>query len=316
MRDRIPCETDKMTTDSSLHRHFPCSLISARALFLLLLLLASPLAALHAQGPAKIFVASFGSDASDGSRGNPKRTFQLAHDAVAAGGQIVVLDTAGYGPVTITKSLAVTVPPGVNGFITVLGTNDGITINAAATDSVSLRGLIIEGGGAGGSGILINSAANVAVEDCTVRNFGNGIDVEGPTKLYVRRCTLRACDFAGLFMQLGDTGSVSAVASNCQFDQNRTNGVAVEDFSDFGAGNGHLDLILRKCTFSGNATGIDAFNGGARIRVDNCRITGNAKGIFFSGNVPGQIFTRGNNTLENNSAGNTAASFTGPYSAK
>jgi hypothetical protein len=283
-----------------------------------LLLLAAPLAALHAQAPSKIFVASFGSDASDGSRGNPKRTFQLAHDAVAAGGQIVVLDTAGYGPLTITKSLAVTVPPGVNGFITVLGTNNGITINAAATDSVSLRGLIIEGGGAGnGNGIRINSAANVAVEDCTVRNFATGIDVEGPGKLYLRRCTIRACDAFGLVIELLDTGSISAVASNCQFDQIRTTAVEVDDFSSFGGGNGKFDVTLRKCTISGSGTGIEAFAGGARVRVDNCRITGNNKGVFPSGGGdPGQIFTRGNNTLENNTTGNTAASFTGPYSAK
>ncbi|MBV9126632.1 MAG: hypothetical protein JO117_00960, partial [Verrucomicrobia bacterium] len=87
----------------------------------LLLLLAAaaatmlPLAtAAHAQS-TKIFVASYGNDASDGSRGSPKRNFQAAHDAVAAGGEIVVLDTAGYGALSITKSVAVTVPPGVNG---------------------------------------------------------------------------------------------------------------------------------------------------------------------------------------------------------
>jgi hypothetical protein len=39
----------------------------------------------------KIFVASFGDDANDGSRGAPKRNFQAAHNAVAANGQIVVL---------------------------------------------------------------------------------------------------------------------------------------------------------------------------------------------------------------------------------
>ena len=54
-------------------------------------LLLFPVGALHAQALSKIFVASYGNDANDGSRGNPKRDFQAAHDAVAAGGQIVVL---------------------------------------------------------------------------------------------------------------------------------------------------------------------------------------------------------------------------------
>jgi hypothetical protein len=61
---------------------------------LVLLLLATGYGTLHAQA-TKIFVASYGNDASDGSRASPKRNFQPAHDAVAAGGEIVALDTAG-----------------------------------------------------------------------------------------------------------------------------------------------------------------------------------------------------------------------------
>jgi hypothetical protein len=96
---------------------------------------------------------------------------------VAAGRQIVVLDTAGYGPLTITKSLGMTVPPGVIGFVTVLGNNHGIVINAGSTSVVSLRGLIVEGGGAAavGNGIWANSVGNLTIEDCTVRNFREGI---------------------------------------------------------------------------------------------------------------------------------------------
>ena len=44
-------------------------------------------------------------DTNDGTRGAPKRNFQPAHDALAAGGQIVVLDTAGYGALTIDRSI-------------------------------------------------------------------------------------------------------------------------------------------------------------------------------------------------------------------
>src|SRR3954469_4172564 len=91
------------------------------------LLLALPLAAAHA-APAKIFVASYGNDANSGSPTSPMRSFQAAHDAVAAGGQIVVLDTAGYGALNINKSVSVFAPPGINGFITVT-TNGGKAVN-------------------------------------------------------------------------------------------------------------------------------------------------------------------------------------------
>src|SRR4051812_26797345 len=98
-------------------------------------LILSARASLQAASP-KIFVASFGNDANSGSPASPKRGFQAAHDAVAASGQIVVLDTAGYGTLSITKSVTVTVPPGVNGFITAVGNSNGVTINTASGEIV------------------------------------------------------------------------------------------------------------------------------------------------------------------------------------
>jgi hypothetical protein len=288
---------------------------SLRLLLLLLLLrLAAPLAA-HAQAPTKVFVASYGSDANDGSRGSPKRNFQAAHTVVADGGQIVVLDTAGYGALTITKSLAITVPPGVNGFVTVTGGSSGITINAGASDSVSLRGLIIEGGGspAGGFGIIANSVGALAVEDCTVRNFQEGIFARSSTaaRVFVRRCTARNCG-DGLAASCAGSASVSFIATGCQLEQNTNTGAIASPF-----GSGNVDLTLIGCVLSGNASGVGAL-GTSLVRLDGCRITGNNKGVnlFVISGSTSQILSRGNNTLENNAAGNTAASFTGSYSAK
>jgi hypothetical protein len=268
-------------------------------------------AALPAQA-TKIFVASYGNDVNDGSRGSPKRNFQAAHDGVAAGGQIVVLDTAGYGALTITKSLSVTVPPGVNGFITVLGSSEGITINAAATDSVSLRGLIVEGGGApaGGFGIYANSVGKLAVEDCTVRNFQEGIYARSSTaaKVFVRRCTVLGCG-DGLAASCTGSTSSSVIATGCQFYQNTSTGTIATP-----AGGGTVDLTLMGCVFSGNASGVGAI-GPVVVRVDGCRITGNNKGVdlFVIGTSTSQVLSRGNNTLENNASNNA---FTGTYSAK
>src|SRR5262245_29194111 len=88
--------------------------------------------------PARVFVAAQGSDANPCTFALPCRTFQRGHDVVAAGGEIDVLDPAGYGALTITKAISIqghdfagiTVPSGT-----------GITINAGATDKISLRGL-------------------------------------------------------------------------------------------------------------------------------------------------------------------------------
>jgi len=292
--------------------------ICARILtpFLSLLLLAlGPVAALRAQA-AKIFVASYGNDANDGSRGTPERNFQAAHDAVAAGGQIVVLDTAGYGALSINKSISVTVPPGVNGFISVSGNSaSGIVINAAGTDSVTLRGLIIEGGGNGigdtGSGILANSIGNLAIEDCTVRNFSEGIYLlsTASAKIYVRHSTLRGCGY-GLDVEngSGSAASATAIASECVIDQCTIDGVVALPSSA-----GSVDLTLADCIISGNKNGLrtaGSLSTASVIRVDNCRITGNASGVVVQG---GQILSRGNNKLEKNANNNA---FPATYSAK
>src|SRR4051812_9317890 len=155
--------------------------------------------------PAKIFVASYGNDANSGSPTSPKRSFQAAHSAVANPGQIVVLDTAGYGALNITKSVAVTAPPGVNGFVSVTGTSNAIQILAAADAVVSLRGLIIEGGGsrqsAGngpGYGIYVLAVGRLTVEDCTISNFLDALPFlpsnTGAT-LTVQNTRVRNCHF-------------------------------------------------------------------------------------------------------------------------
>ena len=72
------------------------------------------LASLPAQAQrARVFVASYGSDGNPCTFGSPCKTFQRAHDAVAASGKITAIDSAGFGPLTVTKSLTITSPAGV-----------------------------------------------------------------------------------------------------------------------------------------------------------------------------------------------------------
>src|SRR5262245_53802148 len=67
------------------------------------LLSAEPVAA----QPLRVFVAAQGSDTNPCTFAAPCRTFQKAHDTVAADGEIDVLDPAGYGAVTISKSISI-----------------------------------------------------------------------------------------------------------------------------------------------------------------------------------------------------------------
>lgn len=107
----------------------------------------------------RTFVASYGFTANTAfncSLANPCRAFNEAISVTNPGGEVVILDTAGYGPMTITKSLKVIGPSGVYGGISVItpGT-DGITINAGDGDDVILRGLDVTGlGGLNGINII------------------------------------------------------------------------------------------------------------------------------------------------------------------
>jgi hypothetical protein len=108
------------------------------------------LASSAAYGSAqRTFVASTGSDASPTcSLAAPCRSFNAAIVQTSLGGEVVILDTAGYGPMTINKAITVIGPSGIYGGISVLGAGaavTGVTINAPASDTVKLRGLDIVG---------------------------------------------------------------------------------------------------------------------------------------------------------------------------
>lgn len=117
----------------------------------------------------RTFVSASGVDNSTCSLNSPCRTFAAAMSATNANGEIIVLESAGYGPVTITKSVSIIAPAGIYGAITVFSGN-GITINAPGA-TVVLRGLTINGQG-GSNGILAQHAARVRVEGCVVSNMG------------------------------------------------------------------------------------------------------------------------------------------------
>jgi hypothetical protein len=129
--------------------------------------------------PAKVFVAGQGSDSNPCTFAQPCLSFQYAHDTVAAGGVIDVLSPADYGVVTITKAISIQ----GHGFVGLAVTSGaGITINAGASDKVSLRGLMIDGVGSGTTGIGFNTGASLDVQECLIRNFtANGINFNAAT---------------------------------------------------------------------------------------------------------------------------------------
>ena len=138
----------------------------------------------YAVGPQRTFVsAQHGDDANTANNCSvtlPCRNFNAAIGVVRAGGEVVALDSGGYGPVTISKAVTLTSPLGVYAAITAL-TGDAITVSAAsgfAGDTVVLRGLTLTGIG-GAHGINVKSVGNLHVEGCVISGFiDNGINVD------------------------------------------------------------------------------------------------------------------------------------------
>jgi hypothetical protein len=119
---------------------------------------------------ARTFGSGHGSDANDCKLATPCRTFAAAYALTNAGGEIDVLDPAGYGPLTITRAVSIINDGvGTSALIAPVG-GAGITINAGVNDAVSLRGLTIDGQGNGSTGINSTPAHRVpAMRACAIR---------------------------------------------------------------------------------------------------------------------------------------------------
>src|SRR5262249_30059071 len=125
----------------------------------------------------RTFVSGHGADGNPCSLAAPCRSFAQALTQTNAGGEITILDPAGYGPVTITKAVSI-VNDGVGeAGITVGSATDGIDVNIGAGDVVNLRGLTLVGGGVGANGILFSKLGALNIQKCVIRGFFNGIEV-------------------------------------------------------------------------------------------------------------------------------------------
>jgi hypothetical protein len=128
------------------------------------------LAAAPALAAAVSFVSVTGDDARNcATPATACRTFQRAHDATSAHGEIIALTPGDFRPVTIAKSISVT---GVEGAGIFGGPSETIqiTVAAGASDVVYLTGLTLDGAGNIYRGVNIATAGAVTIRKCAIRN--------------------------------------------------------------------------------------------------------------------------------------------------
>jgi hypothetical protein len=108
--------------------------------------------------------------------------YVMTNNLATPGGEIYVLDPAGFAPFTITTSISI-----VNdnvGSATIQQTasgQDAIAINAAPSDTIYIRGFSLDGFKVARYGIYFASGSRLEIKDCVVRRFSNGVFVSPTT---------------------------------------------------------------------------------------------------------------------------------------
>jgi len=240
---------------------------------------------------------------------SPCRSFGVALAATADGGEVVALDSAGYGPFSIAQNVTVTGAPGVHAAITA---TIGNAIDVTAGNHIVIGNLFILGNGSGSNGILNSGAGFLHVHNCFVQGFlSRGVGSTATAiKTVVDHCTFENTSTG---IEFDDT---TGTIDNCSVNSNAT-GIALTSTTTL------VIADITQTTLRFNETGINlSANGGAYIVVDRCSLFGDNTGFqvfgaaltmtwvllnnnfvdYLTASGTYQIFTYGNNVIHNRSA--------------
>lgn len=303
------------------HHRFPISV----SIIALLFFLATSQAALSQS--TRTWVSVNGNDANDCSRATPCRTFAGALAKSSAGGEIDVLDSGGFGSITIDRSISIVSPPEVLGGIQV-STGNSITISAGPNDNVVLHGLTIEGLRTGLVGIkVLGGLAALHVEKCTINNFrgsnGSGIEVAptvaGTMQLFVKDTIVRNNGQGiggGIFVHPGAGVTVKGSLDNVRLEFNTGFGLRAQDSSTLSVHNSQasgnsaagivgiavagrtVNLMLDHVMVSNNGTDCVAAGANATVGITHVTVYGCATGLNVG--AGGAIVSANDNFNQNN----------------
>ncbi len=225
----------------------------------------------------RTWVSGVGDDVNPCSRTAPCKTFAGAISKTATNGEINCLDPAGYGAVTITKSITIDCRD-TQGSVLSAGTN-GVIINITgetdAKKAVKLRGISINGVGTGVNGVRILAAKNVNIEQVVMDGFTqHGVSIENAA------------------------GLVKVSIDKCSITSSTGNGI-----NGFSAGT--AEIMVSNSLLSGNNIAINATSNGTTFRLSGNTITFNTTGLSAS---TGKILSFKNNSIDGNGTNGTPTS--------
>jgi hypothetical protein len=263
------------------------------------------------QAAPRTFVASNGLDSNPCTRTSPCRSFSTALVATDLGGEIIVIDSAGYGPVTIMQPVSIISPAGVYAGISA-SSGDAIQVNISEFDRVTLKGLTINGAGTAFNGIDFISTGRLNLEDISVTGFTvNQILSNGGGSLSLHRCALhgRSGGANGIVVTTA-TGTAMALiassviddASECVYARAGSIVTVVDShvgpcFSRAFRVSETGDLTIERSVGTNSSEGLLSGCDSGIARISNSTFSGNATGVR---NCSATIYTRTNNTIFGN----------------
>jgi hypothetical protein len=238
------------------------------------------------------WVAGYGSDANLCTQTSPCLTFQTAVTATTPGGIVSVLSPGDFGAVTISH--AITIDGGPNGGTITYTGSQGINVSTAASDTVILRHLVVNGLNTGTDGILLAQAQHVTIEDCKIEGFTEyGLRVNSatnPITVAVKNTTITGGQVGVRTLQVNNNVPLYLVSL-------RNMVVSGASVAAVFSRNGQMDISESLLTES--TIGVEA-DSNAFINVSNSVISFNGTDEDFFPLATGGIFVSNNCTIFGN----------------
>jgi Right handed beta helix region len=268
--------------------------------------------AVGASSQLRTYVSGTGNDSSPCTVSQPCKTFQIALAATAPGGEIYVLNSAEYGPLTINKAISITSEGAIAGVRATSST--AITISAGAADAINLRGLDIDGGNNASVGIQFNSGRSLNVQKSMIHNFtqtGINFAPSGTSALLVFDSSVTQNAKNGVLVSNSATATLSHVTAFANgvgiliagSSVNATLTDVVASNNNYGIGASAAAVMIRNAMISNNAVGIAA-DQEAILSVGGSTVVGNGTG--WQATNGGQIQSYSTNNVGGNATDGAA----------
>lgn len=255
---------------------------------------------------AETWVSGTGKDTGTCTVAAPCASFAYAIAQTASGGEVDVLTSGSYGPVTITEPITI-YASGVTAAVDFAGDSEGVYIDLPDTTAgqVVLDGLDIDGGGTGTDGVFYALSttgtlpAGVVINNCNIYGFtqiGVGDGDEGATAasnaITINNSTINGGELGVRTFQ-STTGPDEVKLDNDIVENATTDGV----FSRSAGGTLEVD----KTALENNDIGVEADTDVKSITLDADTIDDNTTGTLFFAGTPTQLVID-NTEMDNNAA--------------